>query len=83
MENPTWRFIFFAAILFQIALSAPPGPPMDFESGWEEGPRSAAGNNEDLATLITNFLGGQGSSGSNHQANSGHHNHGWETSRLR
>merc|ERR1712018_731182 len=79
MENPTWKFIFFAAILFQIALSAPPGPPMDFESGWEEGPRSAAGNNEDLATLITNFLGGQGSSGSNHQVNSGHHNHGWET----
>jgi len=78
MEYPTWKFIFFAAILFQMALSAPPGPPMDFESGWEEGPRSAAGNNEDLATLITNFLGGQGSSGSNPQDNSGHHNHGWE-----
>ena len=44
MDNPTWKFIFFAAILFQIALSAPPmpGPPMDFESGWQEGPRSAA-----------------------------------------
>ena len=85
MENPTWKFIFFAAILFQSAISAPPGPPgppLDFESGWEEGPRSAAGNNEDLATLITNFLGGQGSSGSNPQDNSGHHNHGWEQSRL-
>ena len=46
MENPTWKFIFFAAILFQIALSAPPGPgpALDVESGWQEGPgpRSAA-----------------------------------------
>lgn len=86
MENPTWKFIFFAAILFQLAISAPPppGPPLDFESGWEEDgrPRSAAGNNEDLATLITNFLGGQGSSGSNPQDNSGHQNHNWDHSKL-
>merc|ERR1712038_2192777 len=84
MENPTWKFIFFAAILFQLAKSAPPGPhgppgpPLDFESGWDDqGPRSAAGNNGDLATLITNFLG-QGSSGSNPQDNSGHQNHNWD-----
>merc|ERR1712223_1701065 len=85
MENPTWKFIFFAAILFQLAISAPPGPPgppLDFESGWEEDgrPRSATGNNEDLATLITNFLGGQGSSGSNPQDHSGHQNHNWDHS---
>ena len=82
MENPTWKFIFFAAILFQVAFSAPPpGPRPDLlsEIGEHEhgvnGFSLPSGNNDDLASLITNFLQGQGSSGSNYQGHTGYQNH--------
>ena len=75
MENPTWKFIFFAAILFQVAFSAPPRPDLLSEiSEHEHGPGPRSGNNDDLASLITNFLQGQGSSSSNFQGHTGYQN---------